>query len=111
MTLSQSDKVSSNTGINRPSISKAKTFFAALAKRCVNAPIPGPISMTFVSLLTSATSNIFVKIFGSIKKFCPKLFFTLMPWRSIISRVRVGVAISFSNIFLAPFLYNLYRIS
>ena len=79
-------------GSKRRSTSKAMTCFASCAKRSVNAPIPGPISITTVSLSISPAANIFVKIPGSTRKFCPKLFFIVKPYFFSICFVLLGVA-------------------
>ena len=45
----------------------------------VKAPIPGPISITSSSGVTSAAATILFKILISVKKFCPKLFLNVRP--------------------------------
>src|SRR5690606_27639707 len=85
---------SSRTGSSRWSISKATTFPEFRARCSVRAPIPGPISIAPDFSVRPENDTILWRMFGSIRKFWPRLFLNENPYLSRISLVLTGVAMS-----------------
>ena len=75
---------------NGGSISTATTWRAASANPRVREPSPGPISSTVSSSVISAAATMRRIVFGSITKFCPRVFVGRMPSCAARSRISWG---------------------